>query len=92
VVKVAPVCEETLFRGFLYAWLRARMTWSVALVIDGLLFGAAHRSLLLLFPLAVGGMILAAVYQYSLSIWPGVVVHGFINLAATVVLITASGC
>ena len=40
---LAGVCEEVLFRGFLYLWL-ARFNSVVAVLISNLAFGAAHAA------------------------------------------------
>jgi uncharacterized protein len=91
-VLVAPVCEETLFRGFVYGWLRSRMRWSYAVVVSAVLFSAAHRSPLLALPLMAAGVVLAYVYERSRSIWPGVMVHALFNLCGVLLILTAPGC
>lgn len=42
LVVLAPVCEEIFFRGYLYPALRNRMDRQPAMLINGLLFAAAH--------------------------------------------------
>ena len=48
---LAGVCEEVLFRGFLYLWL-ARFNSVLAVLISNLAFGAAHAATQLYFILA----------------------------------------
>lgn len=48
---LAGVCEEILFRGFLYLWL-ARFNSIIAVLISNLAFGAAHAATQLYFILA----------------------------------------
>ncbi len=48
---LAGVCEEILFRGFLYLWL-ARFNSVLAVLISNLAFGAAHAATPLYFILA----------------------------------------
>jgi membrane protease YdiL (CAAX protease family) len=42
LVILAPLCEEIFFRGYLYPALRNRMDRQPAMLINGLLFAAAH--------------------------------------------------
>lgn len=42
LVVVAPIAEETLFRGYLYGKLRKIIPFWVAILITSLLFGLAH--------------------------------------------------
>lgn len=82
VAVIAPIAEETLFRGFLYRWFEQRMSWSFAVPLSALVFAGAHRILLLLLPLFGVGVVLALVYRYSRSIWPGATVHAINNAIA----------
>jgi uncharacterized protein len=79
VAVIAPVAEETLFRGFLYRWFEQRMAWSLAVPLSALVFAGAHRILLLLLPLLGAGVVLALVYRSTRSIWPGAAVHALNN-------------
>jgi membrane protease YdiL (CAAX protease family) len=77
---VAPLAEETFFRGFLYGWLRRRLPVLPAVLIIGAIFAAAHFIALLFIPLMVLGVVLALVYEYSGSLIPGALIHGGFNL------------
>lgn len=79
VAVVAPIAEETLFRGFLYRWLEQRMAWSFAVPLSALVFAGAHRILLILLPIFAVGIVLALVFRHTRSIWPGACVHALNN-------------
>lgn len=82
-VVVAPICEEVVFRGYLYpAAKRFAGPW-VAAVCTALMFSAAHGSMSALLPLFVFGLVLVALYEFTGSIWAPVAVH-FVFNAATV--------
>jgi len=51
LAMLAGVCEEVLFRGFLYLWL-VRFNAFLAVLISNLAFGAAHAATRLYFILA----------------------------------------
>lgn len=82
---VAPICEELLFRGFifrsLYNW---RGLWPAAL-ITGLVFGGVHigsAPLVDLIPLAALGFGLCLLYRYTGSLYPCIAAHCLNNCIA----------
>jgi hypothetical protein len=81
---VAPMCEEFLFRGYIFTALRS---WGLlpAAIVDGLLFGGVHASsapALDLLPLAALGFGLCLLYRYSGSLYPGMGAHALNNSLA----------
>ena len=86
---VAPICEEVVFRGYLYpAVKRFAGPWMSALC-TALMFSAAHGSVSALVPLFVFGLALAALYEFTGSIWAPMAAHFLFN-TATVVILMAS--
>jgi membrane protease YdiL (CAAX protease family) len=75
---LAPICEEFLFRGFVFTALRNwRGVWPAA-VITGVLFGAVHAGsapALDLVPLAVLGFGLCLLYRATGSLYPCIAAH-----------------
>jgi membrane protease YdiL (CAAX protease family) len=84
-VVVAPICEEVVFRGFLYPLAKRYAGVWAAVISSGLLFAVAHPSLMALLPLAVLGMGLAVIYERTRSIWAPIAVHAVFN-GATVAI------
>jgi membrane protease YdiL (CAAX protease family) len=82
---IAPICEEFLFRGFIFTALRnLRGLWPAA-IITGLLFGGVHASsapALDLVPLAALGVGLCLLYRATGSLYPGIAVHSLNNSLA----------
>ncbi len=82
---VAPICEELLFRGFIFRALRNwRGVWPAA-AITGLLFGAVHglsAPAVDLLPLAFLGVVLCLVYERSGSLYPCIALHVLNNAIA----------
>jgi membrane protease YdiL (CAAX protease family) len=83
-----PFCEEILFRGVLYSWLAERLDWTLAAVLSAILFGAGHFRFgkMVAIAAAVGGVVLAAAYHYSGSLWPPVIIHTVVNAPKIVFL------
>jgi membrane protease YdiL (CAAX protease family) len=82
VAGVAPVVEETTYRGLGYSLLSARYGKWPAIVAVGVLFAGAH-GLVQAFPeLAVLGSALAWLRWRTDSIYPGMAVHAAFNSIA----------
>src|SRR5579875_74123 len=103
VCAVAPMCEETFFRGFLFGVLRrlplrvgARELgpW-VAAVIVAILFGLAHTGSAnpeYLIPLGFLGFLLCLVRWRTRSLYPGMALHSANNaIALTIQLHWSAG-
>ncbi len=84
-----PLAEETFFRGFVYGWMRRHLNVPAAAALSGCFFAAAHvgwgtsTEEILFLPLALLGVLLALLYEYSRSLLPGAIVHGLFNLVET---------
>lgn len=90
VCLIAPLSEETIFRGFIYGWLRRRLPVLPAVAVSAVVFSAAHLVLVLALPLFAVGVILALLYEYSDSLLPGALVHGLFNLVGILAILGAS--
>jgi len=86
---LAPVMEETFFRGFLFGGLRGRWGLLGAAFASGLLFALAHFTGLSSLPLlpAIGmiGMLFAWSYHYTGSLFAPIGGHFLFNLAAFII-------
>lgn len=75
LVVLAPVCEEIIFRGWLYGKLRFRMSAVPAILITSVLFGVMHGQWnvgVTVFALSVGMCIMR---ELTGTIWGGVIMH-----------------
>jgi membrane protease YdiL (CAAX protease family) len=82
---VAPMCEEFLFRGYMFTALRNWRGTLPAAIITGLVFGAVHAEsapVLDLAPLAALGFGLCLLYRYSGSLYPCMIAHSLNNSIA----------
>jgi membrane protease YdiL (CAAX protease family) len=82
---IAPICEEFLFRGFIFGALRNwRGPW-IAAILTGMLFGAIHAGsapAVDLLPLALLGMLLCGLRQVTGSLYPAIALHALNNAIA----------
>jgi membrane protease YdiL (CAAX protease family) len=84
VSVVAPIVEETFFRGFVYGWMRRHLNVPAAAVLSGCFFALVHFQPVIFLPLAVLGVGLALLYEYSGSLLPGMIVHALFNLVEVI--------
>lgn len=76
VVAVTPgICEEMMFRGFLFSGFRSRYRTAVSVLLVAVIFGIYHMSIVRFFTTAFLGGILAAVVYYADSIYPAMMIH-----------------
>jgi len=78
-VIFAPLIEESFFRGFLFQGFRAQYGWVKGAVLSAVIFGAAHLDPVAFIPATLLGFVFAYMYHRTNSIWPGVILHFFIN-------------
>jgi len=75
---LAPIAEETLFRGLIFAALAQRLPVPAAAAVSALLFAASH-GLGVIFPIFVLGLGLAYVYARTGTIWASMLTHATVN-------------
>ncbi len=83
---VAPICEEVVFRGYLYPAVKRFVGPWMSALCTALMFSAAHGSVSALVPLFVFGLALAALYEFTGSIWAPMAAHFLFNSATVVSL------
>jgi uncharacterized protein len=79
---IAPICEETLFRGYIFAALSKWRGWIPGAILTGVLFGAVHvgsAPVEDLVPLGVLGFALCFLYRRTGSLYPCIAVHSLNN-------------
>lgn len=84
-VIVAPLCEEIVFRGYLFPAAQHFCGPWIAGIFSGMIFGAVHGNLAALLPLTIFGVILAFIYQKTGSIWAPIATHFCFNAATVTV-------
>ena len=79
VAVLAPLVEETVFRGVLYQWLRKNLPVWAAAGISAAIFAATH-AIPTIFPwLFVTGLALALVFEYGGTLYCSMLLHAIIN-------------
>ena len=90
IVVAAPFSEEVFFRGFIFGGLRGRLSFPVAAVFSGVIFGLFHftgpGSIAVVPQLAFLGFALAWLYEETGSIYPPMAVHAVNNALAFAIL------
>jgi membrane protease YdiL (CAAX protease family) len=78
-VIVAPLCEEIVFRGYLYPAAKRFTGPATAMFCSALLFSLAHGSLAMLLPLFLLGFAFAWIYERTGSLWAPIFAHFCVN-------------
>jgi membrane protease YdiL (CAAX protease family) len=80
-VILAPLFEELVFRGLLFAILRRRFRFLPAALISALVFGLAHGyGVVGLISVCWSGVLWAWIYEKTGSLGPGILAHAINNL------------
>ncbi|MFZ2052005.1 MAG: type II CAAX endopeptidase family protein [Solirubrobacteraceae bacterium] len=82
---IAPICEELLFRGFIFTSLRNWKGPWVGAVLTALIFGGVHATSAPaedLLPLAGLGFLLCLLYRATGSLYPCIALHALNNCLA----------
>lgn len=84
VAITAGICEEILYRGFLFSFLRAWSGIIAAIVISSIVFGWGHifQGYRHVPRTALVGLFLAVVAVLTKSLWPAILIHAAIDLHA----------
>lgn len=77
------VCEEVMYRGYMFTAFKNRMSLPKAIIIVSLLFGVSHMSMIKIVPTALLGAALAYMIYKSGSIVTSALIH-FLNNAFAV--------
>jgi membrane protease YdiL (CAAX protease family) len=88
-ILFAPFAEETFFRVFFFnLGLRYWGFWGGA-ALSGVLFGIVHGDFYAALPLALGGVVLCAVYYRTQNAWAPMISHALFNALSIVLLLVA---
>ncbi|MEI6605509.1 MAG: type II CAAX endopeptidase family protein [Verrucomicrobiota bacterium] len=85
----APLCEEIVFRGYLYSAAKKFAGPWVAGACSALVFAAAHNSLAPLLPLFYFGCLLVLAYELTGSLWAPIAMHFCFNTTTVVIQVLA---
>jgi membrane protease YdiL (CAAX protease family) len=86
LIIVAPLAEETLFRGFLYGKLRKIMPVWVAMIITSALFGFVHGQWNVGVDVFALSLVLCGLREVTGNIWAGMLLHMIKNGIAFYIL------
>ena len=84
-VLVAPICEEVMYRLFIYNLLKREFSWFVAMLVSSLFFGMAHNTGPHLVIGTVFGMFCCMCYELSGSYVVSMFAHIIYNVLTLVI-------
>ncbi|WP_425800385.1 CPBP family intramembrane glutamic endopeptidase [Desulfitobacterium sp. Sab5] len=87
---LAPIFEETLFRGVIFGGLQSYFGKITSAVLSAIIFSALHFQMYGFFPRFILGLALAYLYEKHQSLYPSMTMHSLNNVVA-LMLVTVSG-
>jgi membrane protease YdiL (CAAX protease family) len=84
---MAPLAEEILFRGILYAALKHRFRLGVALGVSALVFAGLHANAASFLPLAAFAVALARLYDHTQNLLAPITAHAVFNAGNVIFLV-----
>ncbi|KNZ40299.1 hypothetical protein AKG39_18405 [Acetobacterium bakii] len=87
-VVLAPICEELIFRGFVFNKMLTRFSPAKAVILSSVIFGALHLTTGIS-PTLVG-MVLCVIFMKYGSLLPCMIIHGLHNLAVMLLKYSSS--
>jgi membrane protease YdiL (CAAX protease family) len=87
---VAPIVEETVFRGLLFGALASRLGILASALITALVFGAVHGDPVLFPTIAALGLITALAYAATANLWVPITLHALNNALGAIFLVMMS--
>jgi membrane protease YdiL (CAAX protease family) len=90
MVMLAPIVEETIFRGLLFGALVQRLGVLASALITALIFGAVHGDPILFPTLAALGFVAALAYAATGNLWVPITLHALNNALGAISLVGAS--
>ena len=79
LVVIAPIAEETLFRGYLFGKLKRWIPWWGSAVITSILFGYAHGQWNVAIDTFVLSVFACILREITGSLWPSIFLHALKN-------------
>ncbi len=87
LVVIAPIAEETIFRGLLLPGIGKLIGMWPAAVLISIGFGLLHPPVATMVVIGIFSFFLCAVYMKTGSIWPAIMLHAAKNLIAFIAVI-----
>jgi membrane protease YdiL (CAAX protease family) len=88
---VAPIVEETLFRGLLFPLLRRKLPFSAAIPACAGIFAQGHGIPVLIPFLFTAGLALTVLFARTRSLYPGMLLHATQNAAFAIAIWSSFG-
>ena len=88
---LAPLCEEIVFRYFIYNSARKNTSAIFAVLLSSVLFGISHNNLIQSSYACIFGLIFCTYNIKYKSILPGIIIHSSINLVTVILSVEQAG-
>ena len=80
IIIIAPILEETIFRGFFYRALKLYFPWFISAIFSSLLFSLIHQNILAFSMLFTLSIFLTFIYEMHGKIIYPIITHSVFNV------------
>ncbi len=84
-VILGPICEEIIFRGYLFKIIKIRLNNFYAIILNSFFFGIIHLELSAIIPAVILGISLSLIRLKTNNLIPSTIIHSLHNLFALIV-------
>ena len=79
-VLIIPICEEIIFRGYIFEKLRLKYNFIIAIILESLAFGIAHGNIVQGLYAFILGLLTGFLIIYTNSILSSICAHAGVNI------------
>ena len=83
-ITLFSICEEIIFRGFVYKLINSKYTIKHAIIINSILFGIIHFDPSAIIPATILGLSLSIIRYKTKSVISTVIMHSLHNIFALI--------
>ena len=87
IVILGPLAEELFFRGFLFRWLRGKISFRNSALAVSCIFAIMHRTPAAFLPLFFLSLLLCFIYERTKNLFNSIFLHSFHNFLGALFLI-----
>jgi hypothetical protein len=87
IIIVGPIAEELFFRGFLFNWLRSKLSFRISAFWISFIFVTLHQATIHFLPLFILSLLLCFVYERTHNLFNSIFLHSLHNSLGALLLL-----
>jgi hypothetical protein len=87
IMIVGPIAEELFFRGFIFRWLRSKLSFRISAFWISFIFATLHQTAVHFLPLFLLSFLLCLVYERTHNLYNSIFLHSLHNSLGALLLL-----